>query len=205
MSKKRFHDGHDKRVPLRRLPHFFVSASQSARRKMFGYYPRLPWIPFAAAARLDALVKPADRVWEIGAGYSTLWLADRVAKVTSIEADENWYDTLSGIVVSEQLDNVDLRYVWRADEMSSFDADGIDLLYVDGGPRRDCLINGAAHVRPGGLIYCDNTDTPEFWGDSGFAASLESIAYAVASVEFISDYVPGMVAVNEGAIIRLKF
>ena len=201
---KRLKDGNGKWIAPRNLPGAAIALGQSIMRKATGRYPRQPWIPFAAAKALDGLLGRQDTVWEIGAGFSTLWLGDRVGQVISIEADKDWHERLSKIISDEKRSNIDLRYEWRAEQMATVSADNIDLLYIDGGPRDQCLANGWKNVRAGGLIYCDNTDDAEFWGKPGFRQCVDQIRQQIASVEFFSDYVPAMFAVNEGAIIRLK-
>lgn len=201
---KRFENGLGERVPLRNLPNFGRSALQAVARKFWGKYPRLPWIPFEAAAALEAWLSPDHRAWEIGAGFSTIWLGQRVGHLTSIEADQQWCDRLSRIIADENITNVDLVYEWRGEVMARIEADELDLLYIDGGPRDLCLLEGYKKVRSGGLIYCDNTDDREFWGPEGFRACARRIGERVADIHFYSDYVPAMIAVNEGAIITIK-
>ena len=47
-----------------------------------------PWLTFGAIELLSRIVRPSDRVFEYGAGYSTLWWQERVASVTSVDHDE---------------------------------------------------------------------------------------------------------------------
>lgn len=59
-----------------------------------GYSPvddQRPWINFRATKWLESYVKPTMRVFEYGSGGSTLFLAERVAHVVSVEHDESFY------------------------------------------------------------------------------------------------------------------
>lgn len=162
-------------------------------------------MPFDVIPRLTVIVHGRARVWEIGAGMSTLWLAKHAGQVTSIEASREWFDQLTGILAQRGLKNVDLRYEWVADKMANFDElpDGsLDLLFVDGGPRHECLKRGFSKVRPGGHIYLDNWDVENFW--PGSEAFLETQRGVIASMESFTDYVPGSFAVNEGLLITLR-
>jgi predicted O-methyltransferase YrrM len=205
MGRLRTGDGRDggKTVPLRNLPHGLISLAQAVNRKVTGHIPRLPWIPMSAAHELARQLKPGDRAWEVGSGMSTLWLAPRVGRLTSIEASEEWYSQLKGIIEAEEIANVDLRYEWAGDRMSDFTEleDGsLDFLLVDGGPRRDCLVKGFDKVRAGGLIYCDNWENPGFWADTDdFLASRSA---DIASITSFVDFVPAQLGVYEGLIIR---
>ena len=199
----RFHTSDGKFVGWNRLPHGFISFYQAMDRRLTGHIPRKPWIPFAAAAALKNILSSQSIVWEIGAGYSTLWLADRVAHVTSIEAAREWFDILSSIIAKERLKNIDLRFEWVAERMASFEsADdcSLDLLFVDGGPRGNCLENGFAKVKHGGYIYLDNWDTKHFWDPARDFP--ERNAHQISEITSFIDYVPAQVGVYEGLLLK---
>ena len=50
---------------------------------------------------------PADREAEFGSGRSTVWFAERVATLTSVEHDERWYEAVSAKLKERRLANVD--------------------------------------------------------------------------------------------------
>jgi predicted O-methyltransferase YrrM len=186
-----------------RLPHLVPSFCQAVVRRLTGRVPRLPWIPFAARAALEAVLRPDFIVWEVGAGYSTLWLSPRVARLTSIEASEEWYRRLAGIIERERIRNVDLRHLWQRERMSDFSALGdesLDLLFIDGGPRGECLENGFRKVKRGGWVYLDNWDTKAFWGPA--ADFPQRHAARIAEARSFVDYVPAQVGVYEGLLLR---
>lgn len=56
VMSKRFRDGNGNVVPLGNLPNAITALRQSVARKLFGNYPREPWIPFSAARRLNGLI-----------------------------------------------------------------------------------------------------------------------------------------------------
>jgi precorrin-6B methylase 2 len=186
-----------------RLPHIVPSFCQAVVRKLTGHIPRLPWIPFSARAALESALRPDFVAWEVGAGYSTLWLSARVARLTSIEASEEWYGRLAAIIAKEKLGNVDLRHVWQRERMSDFSElpdESLDLLFIDGGPRGDCLEQGFRKVKRGGWVYLDNWDTKEFWGAA--AEFPRQNASQIAESRSFVDYVPAQVGVYEGLLLR---
>jgi len=67
----------------------------------------MPWIVNGAVEFMESNIKPTDHVFEWGSGGSTLWLAERVELVISVEHDKGWYDKMEAIVP----DNVALLYV----------------------------------------------------------------------------------------------
>jgi hypothetical protein len=50
----------------------------------------VPWITYPALRMLDRVVRPHFKVFEYGAGNSSLWWAARVAQVVSVEHDPVW-------------------------------------------------------------------------------------------------------------------
>lgn len=62
---------------------------------------RLAWVSFPALDRLQGLLKPTDRVFEYGAGGSTLFWLDRVAEVVSVEHDRLWFADLEQRIKKE--------------------------------------------------------------------------------------------------------
>jgi hypothetical protein len=50
----------------------------------------VPWITYPALRMLERVVRPEFKVFEYGAGNSSLWWAARVAEVVSVEHDTEW-------------------------------------------------------------------------------------------------------------------
>jgi len=186
-----------------KLPHGVLALGQALRRRITGHIPRLPWIPFAARDALAQRITSDFLVWEIGAGYSTLWLADRVKRVVSIEASQDWHEALSTILARDGIQNVDLRFEFQAERMADFSElpdHSLDLLFIDGGPRGLCLEHGFPKVKKGGYVYLDNWDTREFWGNMGDFP--QRFAAQISEAESFIDFVPAQVGVYEGLLLR---
>jgi hypothetical protein len=64
-----------------------------------------PWIPFEAANWLEHYLKPHMKVFEYGSGGSTIFFAERVAEVTSIEHDQQWHAQVSRALVQRGISN----------------------------------------------------------------------------------------------------
>lgn len=52
--------------------------------------PELPWLTPQANAILTEWLKPSDIGFEWGSGRSTMWLATKVNRLTSVEHDKHW-------------------------------------------------------------------------------------------------------------------
>ncbi len=121
-----------------------------------------PWLTIPANAWLASAVRPSDTVWEFGAGNSTMWFAERVASVVSVESDRGWHDRLRGSVPA----NVDLRYV-PADPADAYaaaiDIEGtFDVVVVDGVARPLCVEHAVDHVADDGFLVLDDADRAEY-------------------------------------------
>jgi hypothetical protein len=143
----------------------------------------LPWWTYGAIDDVDRFLADRDgkaRVFEFGAGASTLWLADRAGEVHSVEHDLAFVEMLEPRL--KPLENVHLRPVAAvpiddpgsgdpvrsgrkgyegqdfADYVAAIDAVGgpFDLVIVDGRARDACLRAAVAHLADDGVILFDN-------------------------------------------------
>jgi hypothetical protein len=167
--------------------------------------PTIPWIPFSAIRALAQRLTPDAQVLEIGSGMSTLWLARRCSRLVSIEADEQWFQRVRELLRRRRLNHVELRYRWRALEMSDFTEfpdRSLDLVVVDGGPREQCLLAAVPKVRPGGVVYVDNTDEPQIAGCCR-ERLVEIAASTGGRLDYHRDFSPGNLYVSEGTLLTL--
>jgi hypothetical protein len=65
----------------------------------------LPWITFRAIRWLRSYLKPHMKVFEYGAGGSTLFLAKRVRELVSVEHDETFYSVISDRLTNQGIQN----------------------------------------------------------------------------------------------------
>jgi hypothetical protein len=64
-----------------------------------------PWIPFEATNWLEHYLKPHMQVFEYGSGGSTIFFAERVAEVFSIEHDQKWHTLVSRALARRGITN----------------------------------------------------------------------------------------------------
>lgn len=145
----------------------------------------IPWITYEAIEWLESMMKPNIRVFEWGSGGSTLFFANRVQQVTTIEHDFDWYKMVSKKLVHKEITNVDLhliepeaqihpsyrstnqqykglsfqRYVQIID---TFPNNTFDLVVVDGRARLSCIQHSIAKIKPQGFLLLDNSDRDEY-------------------------------------------
>jgi len=120
----------------------------------------VPWLHPAVVAYMDMLIKPDWTILEHGAGGSTLWFAERAAKVVSIESNMQWVDKLSAIAPK----NVIFANEVMGDEL-------FDLILIDGQPRESRIkwaMRAPELTKPGGVVVFDNCNRVEYAKSRGF-------------------------------------
>lgn len=142
----------------------------------------VPWLVYAATDWLRSYLKPEMRVFEWGSGGSTLFLANRVHSVTTIEHDPDWFVVVSRQLLDNSICNVSLilcepektkapeiyystaekykglSFRYYAELIDVHPNDIFDLVIVDGRARPACMMHALAKVRPGGYLMLDNSN-----------------------------------------------
>src|SRR5881296_3104277 len=72
-------------------------------------HPDSPWLSQAMIEILGSWLQPQHQGLEWGSGRSTLWFAQRVNHLISIEHDESWYRSIDSQLKKTKLGNVDYR------------------------------------------------------------------------------------------------
>lgn len=131
--------------------------------------PGVPWLTRQAVEILDSRLKPSDVGLEWGSGRSTIWLAHRVAHLTSIEHNDHWYNRVKKALSDKGVDNVELLYVPLEEKnkgqpeyvrVAAESAEGgkasLDFVLVDGRLRDQCTEVALQLLKPGGMLLIDD-------------------------------------------------
>lgn len=146
----------------------------------------LAWWSYPAMKKVGAFLadRPKARVFEFGAGASTIWLARRAAEVHSVEHDTGFVTHVRKLL--DGVDNVTLHAVEPVvataattvrsgrhghehqdfgDYVATIDRVGgeFDVIVVDGRARVAAFDRALAHLAPGGLIVFDNIRRKRYW------------------------------------------
>jgi predicted O-methyltransferase YrrM len=167
----------------------------------------LPWLSYRAIKQLDKLLQPDWKILEWGSGMSTLWFAQRVGHLISIEDYEPWHEKVK--LTLANITNVD--YQFKADEnyfnLDHYPEETFDFILIDGSQRGNCAKSAVAKIKSGGYIYLDNSDkhsTAE-GGDTRIAEDtlLKAVKEKSGKVKYFVDLVPTYLAVNQGMLVKL--
>lgn len=116
-----------------------------------------PWLTYPLIEYLKGFDFSQKRIFEFGAGSSTLFWASRAKHVESVELDRRWFESLVKIVP----DNVVLNH--QSDGISYsqkiIETDGqFDVIVVDGAERYRSAEAAIEKLIPGGMIILDNAE-----------------------------------------------
>jgi hypothetical protein len=133
----------------------------------------IPWWAYGATKYLNTKIKPEHSVFEFGAGYSTLWLANKVNKLTSIDDNEMWINILKSKIprhvnliyseteVSKYGERTFLpigsKKFQYSKEIYKFET-SYDIIIIDGVDRNNCIIEALNCLNDGGVIIVDNLE-----------------------------------------------
>jgi predicted O-methyltransferase YrrM len=133
-------------------------------------HPDAPWLTPDAIGLLQSMLRPTDVGAEFGSGRSTLWLARRCARLTSVEHDPTWHAKVSQTLERAGIANVDYRchpsdqpdeagdqssYARAARQLSN---GSIDFALVDGAYRDHVTLLLLPKIKLGGMLIIDNVN-----------------------------------------------
>jgi len=123
----------------------------------------LPWITYPAIEFLRRRIQPGMSVFEYGSGGSTIWWANRVREVISVEHDQEWFERVREDLSSRAtICQIDLEYGGAyAKEIQKYQS-RFDIVVVDGRDRVNCLKNCISALKCSGVVILDNSDRPEY-------------------------------------------
>lgn len=136
----------------------------------------LPWFTFCAVEAITNWDLSDKRVFEYGAGYSTLFWAARAREVVSVEHNATWHEKLSGFAPGnahlilaaierkprDPATTPETRAQFIAYADAIHDQGMFDVIVLDGyaraGLRFECARAALPHLHPTGLVVLDNSD-----------------------------------------------
>ncbi len=210
--RTRLHDELNNRVPLSRLVRNGPQAMGSGiLRLIAGYRANRPWISYDAQKLLSHFLTPHRRVLEFGSGMSTVWYAHHAGEVVSIEDNEAWFHQVEQIIHDHQAENIRYRFARTADQYSVPTKDetgpGFDLIMIDGSFRDSCVERSCHLLKPGGIIYLDNSDKSKcpISGNIPRARKiLEEFAFRHDGVlRYFTDFAPTQLFVQQGLLVQI--
>lgn len=160
-----------------------VSASHLGGTPLKNIYP---WFSFPSIDYLEQLISPDMHVLEFGCGYSTIWWAQRVRRVTAIERSSHWIADLNQALSMHAIANVDVipfagfsgtteeeiqarcnsvqleptiqQYVLAGQAKSA----QYDVIVVDDVFRNEAAVAAIPQLKPGGMLVLDDSERERY-------------------------------------------
>jgi|SRR5208283_1349601 hypothetical protein len=164
----------------------------------FGHLVPKPWVASSAFRYVRASLKPSARVFEWGAGMSTVWYDRNCAEVHAVESNAAWRRKVEARTRRAKV--YLLKGTAYVAKIHEFPAGYFDLVSVDGFQRQECCRAALRHLKTGGLLVLDNTDKDRTTGGDLFRADelLLSVP-GLALLRFVG-WAPGNFAPQETTV-----
>ncbi len=127
--------------------------------------PGYPWLTAESIKLIEAFLNKNKTGLEWGSGKSTLWFAQRLEKLISVEHNKKWYNRMSTEIDDHHVKNIDYRYACinngcleYSQQIENTDIEYFDFVLVDGECRSQCLAIASKKMKLGGYLVLDNAD-----------------------------------------------
>ena len=125
----------------------------------------LPWMNYSVISLLNERLTADLRLFEYGSGSSTLYFAERVAEIVTVEYDESWYNNVKQR--SDHVENISVHFAPVDDDyprsIQRFGNDQpFDLVIVDGRKRVESAVFAISHLSEEGVVILDDTERPHY-------------------------------------------
>ena len=119
----------------------------------------LPWVTYGFIDFIEERLNKEMYLFEYGSGNSTLWYAEKVASVTSVEHDKHWFEKIQGSMPN----NVDifyeaLNYGGSYSNYVNKQSKEFDMIIVDGRDRVNCTKKALLKLSSLGVVVLDDSE-----------------------------------------------
>jgi hypothetical protein len=122
----------------------------------------VPWYTYPAIHFLEPRLTKDMDVFEYGCGNSTIWYAQKVRSVISVENDQEWHANVSRILPGNA--QVIMRNLEGQQYASEVVRSGrsFDVAVIDGRDRVECTRFAIRSLKEEGVVVFDNSERPEY-------------------------------------------
>lgn len=122
----------------------------------------IPWFTYSAVDFIKDRLNNKLNVMEFGSGNSTLFFAERVKKVTSVEHDNTWFQN----IIKKKISNVEIKLVsseTAEDYIQALSAFGkFDVIIIDGLFRNECIKASLKYLSESGIMILDDSERNDY-------------------------------------------
>jgi hypothetical protein len=123
----------------------------------------LPWVTYPFIQFIDSRLYNTLEIFEFGSGSSTLYYANKVAIVDSVEHDRVWYEKIQNTMPQNvTLFYCELDYGGDYCKYATKTNNNYDIIIIDGRDRVNCCINCMSALKPTGVVILDDSNSSEY-------------------------------------------
>ena len=123
----------------------------------------LPWVTYSFIDFISDRLNKAMDVFEFGSGNSTLWYADKVSTVTSVEHDNTWFEKIKENMPGDvHIYYKELIYDGEYSKFTNTLDKKFDIVIVDGRDRVNCIKNSINSIKENGVIILDDSERESY-------------------------------------------
>lgn len=123
----------------------------------------IPWVTYSFLDFIKGRLKKEHHIFEFGSGNSTLFYAQEVGSVTSVENDKSWFDKI--VATKPQNSNMIFCEVKEGGEYSKMPVSlnqKFDIIIVDGRDRVNCCKHAIDALSTAGVVILDDSYRSEY-------------------------------------------
>ena len=119
----------------------------------------IPWVTYSFIDFIKDRLNKELAIFEYGSGNSTLFYAERVKRIVSVEHDESWFQK----IVAEKADNAEMIFTkLEADgeysQKAKLLSEKFDVIIVDGRDRVNCCKYSIDALTEKGVLVLDDSE-----------------------------------------------
>lgn len=123
----------------------------------------IPWLTYSFLDFLEGRLTKELSLFEYGSGNSTLFFANQVRFVRSIEHDKSWYNKIKSVIPSNaKISHVPLEDQQQYETIILQEEKQYDIILIDGRERMKCVKNAVQRLTSQGVIILDDAERPKY-------------------------------------------
>jgi len=123
----------------------------------------LPWMNYPFLGFIKNRFNKSLNLFEYGSGYSTVFFAERMKYVTSVEYDKDWFEKAKEMtnafhnteIIFQELNDDYPKAIGKTERK-------FELFIIDGRKRVQCAINSFEHLTSDGILILDDSSRKEY-------------------------------------------
>ncbi len=122
----------------------------------------IPWLTYSAIEFLNKKLTKKLNVFEFGSGNSTLYFADKVNTVNSVEHDDLWFSKVKSNSPSNSKLYLEDINSGNYEKFLINNEDKYNIIIVDGRKRVECVKNSIQSLSEDGILILDDSQREKY-------------------------------------------